>query len=1002
MLHVSDTAYPRLKAHPTSRELEAGFTPTLAELAFAEQQTRRPASHIALLVFLKTFQRLGYFVQLTAVPAAVLQHVAQAAGFLYPPEGLLDYDRGTARARHLTLVRTYVNVTAFDATGRKVIVKACVGAARVRDDLVDIINAAIEELVRQRYELPAFGTLLRCARHARATVNQGYYAQIAQSLTAATRERLQALLARQPEERHTPWERVKTEPQRPTTPHMRAFLHHLQWLRAQSAGSDVFADVPDVKVRQFAAEARALNAAAMQALQPTKRLTLAAALVQRQVARALDDVAEMFIRRVQRMHAKAKDALQRYQAEDAHHIDALIALLRETVLACHGDGTRDERFAAVEALLRPNAEEIVARCEAHAAIAGHNHAPFLLRFYQSQRAVFMSFLEHIPLTSTSQDQTVEHAIAFLVTQKTSRSPTLPMVQSEQRLDGAWQQRSVLDLSFVSDTWWPLVTGRTVRSVPPTHVDRRYFEVCLISHVMQELKSGDLCIPGSTTFNDYRTEFVSWDDYHREIATYGEQAGIPIERAAFITQLRTQLETAAQQAEAGFPTNTHLRLEHDRPVLKRLRARPKGENVRRFTRLLKERMPPVGILDTLVDTEHWLNWTQHFGPLSGHEAKLDKPRERYLATAFCYGCNLGPTQTARAMRGLDRRQLAFVNQRHVTEEKLDEAIVTVINAYARCGLPKLWGLGSSASADGTQWEIYPRNLMAEYHIRYGGYGGIGYYLIADSYIALFSRFITCGAWEGHHILDFVTENPSDVRPDTVHADTHGQSESIFGLAYLLGIQLMPRIRNWQDLHFYRPSRESRYEYLEALFTAQIDWDLIVTLLPDMLRVAVSVKLGRVAPSTILRRLGTYSRKNRLYVAFRELGRVVRTIFLLRYLSDPELRRMIHAATNKSEAFNKYAQWVLFGGDSVITEGIRDEQRKIIKYNHLLANLLIFHTLVTMTHAIRHLVDDGYPIDTEALATLSPYQTEHINRFGTYILNLQRTPPPLDLEFWMPAP
>jgi hypothetical protein len=87
--------------------------------------------------------------------------------------------------------------------------------------------------------------------------------------------------------------------------------------------------------------------------------------------------------------------------------------------------------------------------------------------------------------------------------------------------------------------------------------------------------------------------------------------------------------------------------------------------------------------------------------------------------------------------------------------------------------------------------------------------------------------------------------------------------------------------------------------------------------------------------------------------------------------------------------------------VITEGIRDEQRKIIKYNHLVANLLIFHTLVTMTQAIRHLVDDGYPMDTEALATLSPYQTEHINRFGTYILNFQRTPPPLDLEFWMPA-
>jgi TnpA family transposase len=1001
VLQSSDTAYPRLKAHPTTRELESSFTPTLAELAFATQHTRRPASHVAWLVFLKTFQRLGYFVKLTAVPAVLIHHVAHAAGFLYPPQGLLDYDRGTARDRQLALVRTYVNVTAFDATAQKVLVKASVDAARVRDDLVDIINAAIEELVRQRYELPAFSTLLRCARHARATVNQGYYTQIAQALLAETRERLQTLFVRQPEERHTPWERVKTEPQRPTLQHMRAFLYHLQWLQVQSDGTAVFTEIPDVKVRQFAAEARALNAAAMQALQPTKQLTLAAALVHRQVARALDDIAEMFIRRVQRMHAKAKDALQRYQADDAHNTDALIALLRETVLTYQGEGTREDRMTAVEALLSPNADAILARCEAHAAIAGNNHFPFLLRFYQTQRALLVSFLEQIPLVSTSQDRGVEHAIAFLLTHKTSRSPTLAIVQTEQRPDGSLHQRSLLDLAFVSDKWWPLVTGQTVRSLLPPHVDRRYFEICLISHVMHELKSGDLCIPGSATFNDYRTEFVSWDDYEREIATYGEQAGIPIARAAFIAQLRTQLEAAAQQADAGFPTNTHLRLEKGRPILKRLRARPKGDNVPRFTRLLKERMPPVGILDALVDTEHWLNWTQHFGPLLGHEAKLDKPRERYLATAFCYGCNLGPTQTARSLRGLDRRHLAFINQRHVTEEKLDEAIVTVINAYARCGLQKLWGLGSSASADGTQWEIYPRNLLAEYHIRYGGYGGIGYYVIADSYIALFSRFITCGAWEGHHILDFVTENPSDVQPETVHADTHGQSESIFGLAYLLGIQLMPRIRNWQHLHFYRPRRESRYAHIEALFTAQIDWDLIETLLPDMLRVAVSVKLGRVAPSTILRRLGTYSRKNRLYFAFRELGRVVRTIFLLRYLSDPELRRMIHAATNKSEAFNKFAQWVLFGGDGVITEGVRDEQRKIIKYNHLVANLLIFHTLVTMSRALQCLADDGYAMDMEALATLSPYQTEHINRFGTYILNLQRMPLPLDLEFWKPV-
>jgi len=122
---------------------------------------------------------------------------------------------------------------------------------------------------------------------------------------------------------------------------------------------------------------------------------------------------------------------------------------------------------------------------------------------------------------------------------------------------------------------------------------------------------------------------------------------------------------------------------------------------------------VDIVDALSDSDHWLNWTRYFGPISGHDAKLENPRERYLITAFCYGCNLGPTQTARSIKGLDRRHLAFVNQRHITEENLNDAIATVINAYAQFPLQRLWGLGKSASADGMKWDLYPQNLMSEY-------------------------------------------------------------------------------------------------------------------------------------------------------------------------------------------------------------------------------------------------------------------------------------------------
>ena len=78
----------------------------------------------------------------------------------------------------------------------------------------------------------------------------------------------------------------------------------------------------------------------------------------------------------------------------------------------------------------------------------------------------------------------------------------------------------------------------------------------------------------------------------------------------------------------------------------------------------------------------------------------------------------------------------------------------------------------------------------------------------------------------------------MQPDTVHADSHGQSASIFGLAYVLAIQLVPRIRNWKHLIVNGPAREAHYEHIDSLFAGTVDWDLIATHLPDMLRVGVS--------------------------------------------------------------------------------------------------------------------------------------------------------------------
>jgi TnpA family transposase len=279
-------------------------------------------------------------------------------------------------------------------------------------------------------------------------------------------------------------------------------------------------------------------------------------------------------------------------------------------------------------------------------------------------------------------------------------------------------------------------------------------------------------------------------------------------------------------------------------------------------------------------------------------------------------------------------------------------------------------------------------------------------VSDTYIALFSSFIACGVWEAVYILDGLLQNRSEIRPDTLHADTQGQSETVFGLAYLLAIQLMPRIRHWKDLTLYAPSEHFATEqitHIRELFGDTADWSLIHMHLPDMLRVALSISQGKIRSSTILRKLGTESRKNRLYLAFRALGRVVRTIFLLRFMNEEELRRTISAATNIAEAWNGFVQWVAFGGEGVIRQNNREEQRKIIRYNHLVANLVVFHNVVSMTRVLQDLIDAGYPVTPEIIARLSPYKTEHINRFGHYELRFDRVPPPITEELRLsPAP
>jgi hypothetical protein len=124
-----------------------------------------------------------------------------------------------------------------------------------------------------------------------------------------------------------------------------------------------------------------------------------------------------------------------------------------------------------------------------------------------------------------------------------------------------------------------------------------------------------------------------------------------------------------------------------------------------------------------------------------------------------------------MRGaVTAHMLSFVNRRHVTAEKIDAAMRDIIDCYHQFALPRAWGDGKSAAADGTQYRLYEQNLVADYHIRYGSFGAIAYHHVSDNYIALFSHFIPPGVWEAIYIIEGLLKNTSVIQPGRIHADT----------------------------------------------------------------------------------------------------------------------------------------------------------------------------------------------------------------------------------------
>jgi hypothetical protein len=249
--------YPKLPATLTEDELRLLFTIKSDEWAWARTVARRGPSMVALLTHLRIFQYVGRFLPVRDLPSAAVARVAKQIH----PDGPLEfgYDRRTLY-RHHRAIREYLGITPWGAKARGVASKAIATAAEARLDPADMINAAVDALIRERCELPLLSTLETLAGTAHRSVNAAQWHKVYEQLKEQDMRDLDALLTVNETTQETPFAVMCRGAGKPTRKNLKALVAHYRWLATLVNPVPLLAPISEAKVTQWANEAHRLKA----------------------------------------------------------------------------------------------------------------------------------------------------------------------------------------------------------------------------------------------------------------------------------------------------------------------------------------------------------------------------------------------------------------------------------------------------------------------------------------------------------------------------------------------------------------------------------------------------------------------------------------------------------------------------------------------------------------------------------------------------------------------
>ena len=900
-------------------------------------------------------------------PIKIVNHLSRQLGL--PPVLFLDRaGREPTERVQAQRIRRYLALSRFDKAAEASLRDWLREGALEGRSAAELLARAEDRLRGWRVMLPAASTLERIVASVAAHTTADLFAAIAGRLPEALRAGIDLLVEVPEGDARSSLFRLKDYPKSANAAVIKGDIVRLRLIEdLLGAGADL-GDLDPRIIRQLGQLGRRYDAGDLRRFAKPKRDALVACYLVEARKTLLDQIVEMNDLFLTGMNRRARTSVEkrrkilRRRARDGLHrvlgaVDALVV----------ADGAQSVA-AFRDAQNPPALIEAAVACRAYERLEARGHLDAMLARYGTLRQYLPAFFA-LPFQAAAGSETLLRAVESL--RALDAGSRGPLTTGDPH-------------GFVQADWRPHLVSNG-------KLDRAIWEVSLAFTVRDALRAGSLFLAHSrdhVSFWNLVYDDRSWQQAREQ--AYG-RLDLPADGQAFLARLGAELNRAARAAQRGLPGNRFAAVRNGRLKLKRRDALLIPPVLRELRATIAASLPRVRIEDLLQDVDEWCGFTSAFQPLGGYQPRGGDPHRSLLATLIAHGTNLGLAAMSHSVDSLTADALQDTSRWFLRPATLKAGNAVLVDHHHGLKLSGIWGDGRRSSSDGQRFTVERDGLLGSVYPRYFGHYDRALQLYthtSDQHSVYATQAISCTPREAGYVLGGILDNDTALAIREHTSDTHGFTEHLFGLCALLGIAFMPRLKDLPDQVLSRIDRVTDYGALQPLLRGRINVELILEQWDQLVRLAASLK-DRLTPAhVVMQRLANANASDRLAGALTQLGRLMKTIHILRYIHEAPLRDAIQLQLNRGEFRHILAKSLFFANQGGFRSGDYEEVMNKASCLSLLSNAVLVWNTVHIARIVAQLRAAGHEVRDEDLARVSPLAHAHVIPNGSYFQSPRR--------------